>query len=97
VLYDHRNKRDLVAAVVARAIKADNAFNDACAAPFAGQPDATLRGRIAAADRSPPAPGGNQAVLSLIAALMQDAELRSTFRNNQGILRDQIIHDASHP
>ncbi len=97
VLYDHRNKRDLVAAVVARAIEADNRFNDTCAAPFTGKPNATLRGRIAAADRSPPSPGGNQAVLSLIAALMQDAELRRTFRNNQCILRKQIINDASHP
>lgn len=49
VLYEHASKRDLVAALIARTIAADNAFIAACAAVFAGKPDAALRGRIEAA------------------------------------------------
>lgn len=97
VLYDHPSKKDLIAAVVARTIAADNEFNAACAAPFAGQPDATLLGRIAAARQTPPVPGGNAAVLSLVSALMQDAGLRKGFRDNQADLRAQLIGDATHP
>ncbi len=97
VLYDHSSKRELVEALVARTIKADNAFNDACAAPFGGGLDAPLRGRIEAARQSPPVPGGNPAVLSLVAALMQDAGLRERFRRNQNTLGQQLIAAASHP
>lgn len=97
VLYDHASKKDLIAAVIARTIAADNDFNAACAAPFAGQPDATLLGRIAAARQTPPVPGGNAAVLSLVSALMQDAALRKGFRDNQAELRAQLIGDATRP
>lgn len=97
VLYDHHSKKDLIAAVVARTIAADNDFNAACAAPFAGQPDATLLGRIAAARQTPPVHGGNAAVLSLVSALMQDSALRKGFRDNQADLCAQLIGDATHP
>lgn len=97
VLYEHASKRDLVAALVDRTIKADNAFNKDCATGYANQPDAALRGRIEAARRSPPAEGGNPAVLSLVAALMQDADLRETFRQNQNALGAALLAGASHP
>lgn len=97
VLYEHSSKRDLVAALVERTIKADNAFNAACEAEFADEPDAPLRGRIEAARRSPPASEGNAAVLSLVSALMQDASLRAAFRENQNALAQQLLAQANHP
>lgn len=97
VLYEHSSKRDLVAALVERTIKADNAFNEACEAEFAEEPDAPLRGRIAAARHTPPVPEGNAAVLSLVSALMQDRELRATFRENQTALGQRLLVQASHP
>lgn len=97
VLYEHASKRDLVAALIARTIKADNAFNADCEAAFAGQPDAILRGRIEATRRTPVVEGGNPAVLSLVAALMQDSDLRESFRQNQNALGQSLLGDASHP
>ncbi|MAM09440.1 MAG: TetR family transcriptional regulator [Rhizobiaceae bacterium] len=97
VLYEHASKRDLVAALVERTIMADNAFNAACAASFAGEADAPLKGRILAARRSPPAPEGNPAVLSLVSALMQDADLRAEFRRNQKALSTHLLAEASNP
>lgn len=97
VLYEHSSKSDLVAALVGRTIKADNAFNEACQTEFAGEPDAPLRGRIEAARRSPPVPGKNGAVLSLICALLQDTTLRANFRENQNALGKDLLEQASHP
>lgn len=97
VLYEHASKRDLVAALVARTIKADNDFNAGCEAAFAGQRDAVLRGRIEATRRMPEVEGGNPAVLSLVAALMQDSALRTEFRQNQNALGTALLADASHP
>ncbi|ADO41804.1 TetR/AcrR family transcriptional regulator [Ketogulonicigenium vulgare] len=96
VLYEHASKKDLVGALVARTIAADNAFNAAAAAEFTG-PDAALRGRISAARRSPPQQGGNAAVLALVAALLQDADLRGDFRRNQNALGQALLDGASHP
>ncbi|WP_180902414.1 TetR/AcrR family transcriptional regulator [Martelella soudanensis] len=95
VLYEHTSKRDLLAALVTRTIKADNAFNTSCEAEFAGQPDAPLLGRIEAAKRTPWDDGGNAAVLGLVSALMQDEALRSEFRSNQENLRAELIEAAA--
>lgn len=97
VLYDYTSKRELLAALVERTIAADNQFNEDCSAPFKERADATLLGRIEAARRSPVLPDGNPAVLSLIAALMQDADLRQKFRDNQASLRDRIFETATDP
>ncbi|PRD40410.1 TetR/AcrR family transcriptional regulator [Phyllobacterium phragmitis] len=97
VLYEHSSKRELIAAVVRRTIRADNAFNDSSTVPFAGAPDAPLRGRIEAARQTRVVQGGNPAVLSLVAALMQDAELRAEFRANQADLGEALLAGASHP
>lgn len=95
VLYEHTSKRELLSALVARTIEADNAFNAACEAAFADQPDAPLLGRIEAARRMPLINGGNAAVLALISALMQDEDLRSAFRANQEELRARLLDHAS--
>nr|WP_207747527.1 TetR/AcrR family transcriptional regulator [Pelagibacterium limicola] len=95
VLYEHTSKRNLLAALVARTINADNAFNESCEAGFAGQADAPLLGRIEAAKRTPWANGGNAAVLGLISALMQDEALRNEFRANQQKLREGLIEAAA--
>lgn len=95
VLYEHTSKRDLLAALVARTIKSDNAYNASCEAEFAGQSDAPLLGRIEAAKRTPWASGGNAAILGLISALMQDEALRSEFRANQEKLRTGLIEAAA--
>ncbi|SNY90422.1 transcriptional regulator, TetR family [Cohaesibacter sp. ES.047] len=97
VLYEHTSKPDLVAALVDRTIKADNAYNASCQAEFASEPDAPLRGRVEAARRNPPMPGENGAVLSLVSALMQDTMLRARFRENQSTLRQELLEQASHP
>lgn len=97
VLYEHSSKRHLVAALVARTIKADNDFNAGFEADFAGQPNAVLRGRIEATRQMPEVAGGNPAVLSLVAALMQDSALRAEFRQNQNALGAALLADASHP
>jgi AcrR family transcriptional regulator len=95
VLYEHTSKRDLLAALVARTIEADNAYNGACEAAFADQPNAPLLGRIEAARRMPLINGGNAAVLALISALMQDDDLRSAFSANQEKLRARLLDHAS--
>ncbi|GHG23483.1 TetR/AcrR family transcriptional regulator [Paracoccus aerius] len=95
VLYEHASKRELLAALVRRTIEADNGFNIRCSQGYDGEPDAALRGRIDAARRSAPPEGGDPAVLSLIAALMQDAELRAEFRANQAELREGLLQDAA--
>lgn len=95
VLYEHTSKRDLLAALVARTIEADNAFNANCEAQFAGEPDAPLLGRIEAARRMQWGDGGNAAVLGLISALMQDEALRGAFRSNQETVRAGLIEAAA--
>ncbi|SDU23319.1 TetR/AcrR family transcriptional regulator [Stappia sp. ES.058] len=95
VLYEHTSKRDLLAALVARTIKADNAFNAHCEGEFAGQLDAPLLGRIEAARRMLRGNEGNAAVLGLISALMQDEALRSAFRANQTNLRETLVQAAA--
>ncbi|WP_176084444.1 TetR/AcrR family transcriptional regulator [Martelella sp. HB161492] len=97
VIYDHSNKRELIAALVARTMKADNDFNEAAQAEFSGKPNAALRGRIEAARRSPPVEGGNAAVLSLVVGLLQDAALRAGFRDNQRAIGQTILAGAGHP
>jgi AcrR family transcriptional regulator len=96
VLYEHTSKRDLLAALVARTIDADNAFNVSCEAEFIGQADAPLFGRVEAAKRMQWGNGDNSAVLGLISALMQDGALRSEFRSNQENLRAELIEAAAH-
>lgn len=97
VLYEHSSKRDLIAALVERTIKADNIFNKSCEAQFAGETDAPLLGRIEAARRIPPVSGGNPAVLSLVASLMQDDDLREKFRNNQNTIGRDLLATSSQP
>lgn len=96
VLYDYKNKQALVRAVVERALAADNAFNEAAAEGFAGAPNATMRGRIAAAAN--PLPEEFQAVaLNLCAALAQDSDLRGTVQRNQGQVVAAVVAGSDNP
>ncbi|MBR9763802.1 MAG: TetR family transcriptional regulator [Rhodobacteraceae bacterium] len=97
VLYDHASKRDLLRALVQRTIAADNAFNAECASGVAPGPDAPLRGRIEAARRVPVSEEGNPAVLGLIMALMQEADLRADFRDSQAQILSGLMAEAANP
>jgi AcrR family transcriptional regulator len=96
VLYDHKTKRALTAALVRRALERDNAFN-AAAAERLGDVDArVLRGRIAAA--ADPLPPEQRAVaLSLCAALAQDAGLRQSMQANQSAVIQALQADTAQP
>ncbi|GGA85998.1 TetR family transcriptional regulator [Brucella endophytica] len=96
VLYDYKSKRELIAAVVERAVGADNAFNEAAVQAFGEGPSAVIRGRIAAA--SHPFPDEFRSVaLNLCAALAQDAELRKTIQKNQKTVIERISETAASP
>lgn len=96
VLYDHKTKQALTAALVRRALERDNAFN-AAAAERLGDVDArVLRGRIAAA--ADPLPPEQRAVaLSLCAALAQDAGLRQSMQANQSAVIQALQADTAQP
>ncbi|MRW83466.1 TetR family transcriptional regulator [Pseudoduganella sp. FT26W] len=96
VLYDFKSKQALIAAVVERAVRNDNAFNDGVTASLGELPSAAIRGRIAAAAQ--PLPEAFRATaLNLCAALAQDRELRATVQNNQAAIAGKIVADAAHP
>lgn len=96
VLYDHKTKQALTAALVRRALERDNAFN-AAAAERQGNVDArVLRGRIAAP--ADPLPPDQRAVaLSLCAALAQDAGLRQSMHANQSAVIQAPKADTAQP
>lgn len=96
VLYDYKSKQALIAAVVERAVRHDNAHNDAIIASLGAVPGATVRGRIAAAAQ--PLPEEFRATaLNLCAALAQDRELRATVQDNQRAIIGKATADAAHP
>ncbi|MYN28240.1 TetR/AcrR family transcriptional regulator [Duganella levis] len=96
VLYDFKSKQALIAAVVERAVRNDNAFNDGVTASLGDVPSAAIRGRIAAAAQ--PLPEEFRATaLNLCAALAQDRELRATVQENQAAVIAKVAADAAHP
>jgi AcrR family transcriptional regulator len=96
VLYDFKSKQALIAAVVERAVRNDNAFNDGVTASLGDVPSAAIRGRIAAAAQ--PLPEAFRATaLNLCAALAQDRELRATVQDNQAAVIAKVAADAAHP
>lgn len=96
VLYDHKTKQALTAALVRRALERDNAFN-AAAAERLGDVDArVLRGRIAAA-ANPLPPEQRAVALSLCAALAQDAGLRQSMQANQSAVIQALQADTAQP
>lgn len=96
VLYDYKSKQALIAAVVERAVRNDNAHNDAIIDGLGDVPSATIRGRIAAAAQPLPEAFRGTA-LNLCAALAQDRALRATVQDNQSAVIAKVAADAAHP
>jgi len=96
VIYDFKTKQALIAAVVQRAVRNDNAFNQSMTESLGPVPSAVIRGRIAAAAQ--PLPDEFRAVaLNLCAALAQDAQLRTAIQANQTSVVDAIAATAASP
>ena len=96
VVYDFKSKQALIEAVIRRAVKNDNAFNDGVTQGLGNIPSAVIRGRIAAA--SEPFPDEFRAVaLNLCAALAQDAQLRTAIQVNQTAVIDGIMKTSASP
>ncbi|MCS6759083.1 MAG: TetR family transcriptional regulator, partial [Candidatus Devosia euplotis] len=94
VLYDYKSKQALIAALVERSVAADNQLNSDAIAGLGNIPNATSRGRIAAA--ADPLPDAFRAVaLNLCAALAQDAELRRTIQRNQTVVIGDIMASSA--
>lgn len=96
VLYDYKSKQALIAAVVERAVRNDNAFNDSVTEGLGDVSSPAIRGRIAAAAQ--PLPEEFRATaLNLCAALAQDRELRATVQDNQTTIIKKVLDTAEHP
>lgn len=96
VLYDYKTKQALIKAVVDRRIAIEQARLNAAIEKVGPVPDKVIRGRILAADRS--VSDADRAVLvSLIAAMAQDAELRSSIHEIVRHHIAQIVDTSSHP
>lgn len=96
LLYHYRSKHALIAAVIDRAVRNDNAFNEAKARSLGTVPSAVIRGRIAAA--ATPFPDDFRAVaLNLCAALAQDETLRAAIQDNQRKVISNILHTSAQP
>lgn len=96
VLYDYKNKRELIHTVVNRALTNDNDMNDNAIARFAEQDSPVIRGRIAAA--STPFPEEFRSVaLSLCAALAQDTEMRRPIQTSQTNTINNIAETSASP
>lgn len=96
VVYDYKSKHALIEAVIHRAVKHDNAFNDAVTISLGDIPSATIRGRIVAA--AEPFPDEFRAVaLNLCAALAQDEKLRQAIQDNQNRVIQNVKDSATQP
>jgi len=96
VLYDYKSKQALIAAVVERAVAADNQFNQAVTAGLGDVANAAVRGRIVAAAN--PLPEDFRPVaLNLCAALAQDSALRKVIQQNQSAVIDRIMSSSVNP
>jgi len=96
LLYHYKSKHLLIAAVIDRAVRNDNAFNEAKALSLGDMPSAAIRGRIAAA--ATPFPEEFRAVaLHLCAALAQDQTLRAAIKQNQRKVISTILETSAHP
>jgi len=96
VLYDYKSKPALIAALVERSVAADNEFNQSKIDSLGPVDNATIRGRILAAEE--PLPDAFRDVaLNLCAALAQDATLRQTIKANQQAVISDIMASSANP
>jgi AcrR family transcriptional regulator len=96
VIYDFKSKQALIEAVIRRAVRNDNAFNDGVIEELGNISSSVIRGRVVAA--SEPFPDEFRAVaLNLCAALAQDAQLRTAIQVNQTSVIDRIMKTSANP
>jgi AcrR family transcriptional regulator len=96
VIYDFKSKQALIEAVIRRAVRNDNAFNDGVTEELGNITSSVIRGRVVAA--SEPFPDEFRAVaLNLCAALAQDAQLRTAIQVNQTSVIDRIMKTSANP
>jgi AcrR family transcriptional regulator len=96
VIYDFKSKQALIEAVIRRAVRNDNAFNDGVIEELGNITSSVIRGRVVAA--SEPFPDEFRAVaLNLCAALAQDAQLRTAIQVNQTSVIDRIMKTSANP
>lgn len=96
VIYDFKSKQALIEAVIRRAVRNDNAFNEGVTEGLGNITSSVIRGRIVAA--SEPFPDEFRAVaLNLCAALAQDAQLRTAIQINQVAVIDRIMKTSANP
>ncbi len=79
VVYDHKSKSALLAALIDRRVKADMARIDACVAASEGTPHRELFGRIAAAEKKLDATDRAVAI-AISASMSNDASLQDIMR-----------------
>jgi AcrR family transcriptional regulator len=91
VLYDYKTKRALIRAVIERRVAVEKAYIQTFVDALAGEPDALIRGRLAAASRLR-SDEERAVAFNLCAALAQDSGLREPI---QQINREQIAEIAS--
>lgn len=96
VLYDYKTKRALIRAVIERRVAAEKAYIQTFVDALAGQPDAQIRGRLAAASRLW-SDEERAVALTLCAALAQDAELREPIQQINRELIEEITSQSAHP
>jgi AcrR family transcriptional regulator len=96
VIYDFKSKQALIQAVIQRAVRNDNAFNEGVTEKLGNITSSVIRGRIVAA--AEPFPDEFRAVaLNLCAALAQDAQLRTAIQLNQTAVIDRIMNTSPNP
>ena len=96
VLYDYKTKQALIRALVERRVAAETARIGQLIAAQGADPDAVVRGRLAAARQK--VPDEERAVaVSLCAALAQDAELREPIRTVINEHLTTLGRDSAHP
>lgn len=96
VLYDYKTKRALVRAVIERRVATEKARIAIFVDALADQPNARIRGRLAATSRSF-SDEDRSVALNLCAALAQDEELREPIQQSYGELIADISSNSTHP
>lgn len=94
VVYDFKNKHGLITALVQRAIKNDNNFNNDFIDKIKNEKNSVILGRIDAA-QSPFPESFKDVALNLCTALAQDESLRKMIQQNQNETITTVLNTAS--
>lgn len=96
VVYDFKNKKNLIHALVCRTVDRDNKFNQRYIDEISGQDHSVITGRISAA-QSPFPEEFRDVALSLSAALAHDQDLRSIIQDSQKTTISNVLNTSSTP